>query len=425
MPDTTSDLARNALGFVMALAIGFLVGRTREPSPTQPPRPGVRDFLIISLLGAIAGYIQNSTVFVALFVVTSTMLLLMRAHHPERSGITTELAALATFIIASLCVGEQRQLGAALGIVLATIVARRTELRRFVREGISDDEYVDTLSFLGLIFIIYPLLPKGGFGPFGFFEPRRIWMFVILVSGVSYVGYFLTKFSTPRRGAILTAIVGALASTTAYTTGLARAVRESPESALESTRVGLVGNSIMFPRMLVVVGLVSPALAAGAAPSFAAMTLAGFIAAILLGGSVRSSDASVPVSTFRNPFSLWPALEFGFVFTVVLLLTQVGKHYLGDKGQLVVAAMSGVVDVDAISIALSQFVGQGSTAISTAVEGMILAAATNAVFKSAVVTASGQKTFYFRMMIGFVAMFVTGAVVLFLVSPEQFARLVQ
>jgi len=349
----------------------------------------------------------------------------MRQHHPERTGITTELAALATFTIASLCVGEQRELGAAAGIVLAMIVARRTELRRFVREGISDEEYVDTLSFLGLIFIIYPLLPKGGFGPFGFFEPRRIWIFVILVSGVSYVGYFLSKFSTPQRGARLTAVVGALASTTAYTTGLTRAVREAPESALEATRVGLVANSIMFPRMLVVVGLVSPALAAGAVPAFISMTLAGFVAALLLGRSVQSSETTVPVSIFQNPFSLWPALEFGFVFTIVLLLTRVGKHYLGDNGQLVVAAVSGVVDVDAISVALAHFVGQGSTAISSAVAGLILAAATNAVFKSVVTIGSGQRAFYLRIMAGFVAMFAAGAAMLFLVNPEQFASLLQ
>ena len=95
-------------------------------------------------------------------------------------------------------------------------------------EGISDQEYIDTLSFLGLIFIIYPLLPTGAYGPFGFFEPRKIWLFVILVSGVSYVGYFLTKYAGDERGALLTAVVGALASTTAYTIGISRAVEEAP-----------------------------------------------------------------------------------------------------------------------------------------------------------------------------------------------------
>ena len=105
-------------------------------------------------------------------------------------------------------------------------------MRRFVRTAISDREYIDTLSFLALIFIIYPLLPTGSYGPFEFFEPRKIWRFVILVSGVSYVGYFLTKFTGGERGALLTAIVGAIASTTAYTTGISRVVADSPEGAI-------------------------------------------------------------------------------------------------------------------------------------------------------------------------------------------------
>jgi uncharacterized membrane protein (DUF4010 family) len=108
------------------------------------------------------------------------------------------------------------------------ILARRDQLRRLGYEDISDEEYLETLSFLGIIFIIYPLLPTGSYGPFGFFEPRKIWLFVILLSGVSFVGYFLTKFTDPVRGELLTAMVGALASTTAYTVGVSRAVQEAP-----------------------------------------------------------------------------------------------------------------------------------------------------------------------------------------------------
>src|SRR5260370_34388058 len=106
------------------------------------------------------------------------------------------------------------------------ILARRDQLRRFVHEAISDDEYLETLSFLGIIFIIYPLLPTGSYGPFCFFEPRKIWLFVILVSGVSFVGYFLTNFTDPVRGGVLTAIVDAIASTTPYTARGSRAVQD-------------------------------------------------------------------------------------------------------------------------------------------------------------------------------------------------------
>src|SRR5580658_1802185 len=164
-----------AVGFLLALVIGFLVGRTREPGPDSPPRPGMRDFLIIALVGAVAGHVGNPAIAIALFAGTIGAVLVMRAHHPERNGITTELAAIATFALAGLCLTSDRQFGAGLGIVLAAILAERDQLRHFVRDAISDREYIDTLSFLGLIFIIYPLLPTGSYGPFGFFNPREIW----------------------------------------------------------------------------------------------------------------------------------------------------------------------------------------------------------------------------------------------------------
>ena len=421
MPELTGPNSP-ALGFLLALAIGFLVGRTREPREGSPPRPGMRDFLIIALLGAIAGHIGSAAVAAALLAGVIAAILLMRAQHPERNGITTELAALATFALAGLCLTQDRPFGAGLGIVLAAILAEREELRRFVREGISDREYIDTLSFLGLIFIIYPLLPTGSYGPFGFFEPRRVWLFVILVSGVSYVGYFLTKFTGGQRGALLTAIVGSLASTTAYTTGLSRAVAEAPESAVPSARYALIANSILFPRMLLVVAAVSPALALAASPSFAAMMLAGFGLALVL-APVAAEHEQVAESTFRNPFALRPALQFGVIFIIVLLLTRVARNYAGYSGQMVVSAISGLVDVDAISLTLAGFVQAGTSAARDAVIGMTLAAGVNAIFKSAIARTSHQPAFYLRLMAGFAIMFAVGAAAIWLLDPGQVVAL--
>lgn len=420
MPELTGPNSP-ALGFLLALAIGFLVGRTREPWEGTPPRPGLRDFLIIALLGAIAGHVGSAAIAIALFLGVMGTVLLMRIEHPERNGVTTELAAAATFALAGLCLTSDRPFGAGLGIVLAAVLAEREQLRRFVREGISDREYIDTLSFLGLIFIIYPLLPEGSYGPFGFFDPRRIWLFVILVSGVSYVGYFLTKFTGGERGALLTAIVGALASTTAYTVGISRAVAEAPASAVSAARYALIGNSILFPRMLVIVAVVSPSLAIAAAPSFAAMMIAGFISAILLASASRNADSAdtVSVSAFSNPFSIRPALQFGVVYIVVVLFTQVAKHYAGYGGQMVVSAISGLVDVDAISLTLAGFVQNGSSAARDAVIGMTLAAGVNAIFKSAVAQTSHQSAFYLRLMAGFVIMFAVGAAAIWMLDPQQ------
>src|SRR6266446_3805521 len=418
MPEPTGPNSP-ALGFLLALAIGFLVGRSREPEAAGPPRPGTRDFLIIALLGAVAGHLGNYVLAVALFAGVIATLLTMRMQHAERSGVTTELAAIATFALAALCLTSDLPFGAGLGIVLALILAERDQLRHFVLEGISDQEYIDTLSFLGLIFIIYPLLPTGSYGPFGFFEPRKIWLFVILVSGVSYVGYFLTKYAGDERGALLTAVVGALASTTAYTIGISRAVADAPETAIPAARNALIANSILFPRMLLIVGLVSPTLAIAAIPAFAAMMLAGFAAAFILGIASHKDGATVATSTFRNPFSLAPALKFGVIFTLVLFVARAAKHYLNYGGQMAGAAISGLVDVDAISLTLAGFVNAGTSSARDAVIGMTLAAGVNAIFKLAIARTSHQPAFYLRLIAGFAIMFAAGAVTIMFVDPLQ------
>jgi uncharacterized membrane protein (DUF4010 family) len=424
MPELTGPNSP-ALGFLLALAIGFLVGRTREPGPDDPPRPGMRDFLIIALLGAVAGHSGNAAIAIALFTGTIGAVLVMRAHHPERNGITTELAAVATFALAGLCLTSDRQFGAGLGIVLAAILAERDQLRHFVRDAISDREYIDTLSFLGLIFIIYPLLPTGSYGPFGFFNPREIWLFVILVSGVSYVGYFLTKFTGDERGALLTAIVGAVASTTAYTAGISQAVRNAPESAVPAARYSIIANSILFPRTLLIVAVVSPTLAIAATPAFAAMTLAGLVAALVLAPSPgKTKKSAIAASTFRNPFSIRPALEFGAIFALVLLLTRVAKHYAGFGGQMVVSAISGLVDVTAISLTLASFVQSGTSPARDAVIGLTLAHAVNAIFKSGEARTSHQPAFYLRLMAGFVIMFAVGAAAIVIVDPARVVEVV-
>lgn len=422
MPEPTGTYSP-ALGFLLALAIGFLIGRTREPAAEGPPRPGTRDFLIVALLGAIAGHVGNLVLASVLFAGTIGAILVMRFQQSARTGITTELAAIATFALGALCLTSDRQFGAGLGIVLALILAERDQLRHFVRDGISDQEYFDTLTFLGLIFIIYPLLPTGTYGPFGFFDPRKIWLFVILVSGVSYVGYFLTKYAGNERGALLTAVLGALASTTAYTIGISRAVAEAPDCAIPAARNALIANSILFPRMLLIVALVSPALAIAGVPAFAAMMLAGFAAALLLGIAARKDGATVAASTFRNPFSLAPALKFGVVFTAVLFVARAAKNYLGNEGQMAVSAISGLVDVDAISLTLAGFVNANTTAVRDAVIGMTLAAGVNAIFKSAIARTSHQPAFYLRLMVGFAIMFAVGAAAIVIIDPGRVVEL--
>jgi len=412
MDSLLTPLSSKTWGIALALALGFLIGRTREPAPGNPPRPGIRDFLIISALGAACALIDQIALTTAAFAGMTVMLAAMRLQRPERTGITTELAALATFAVGYMTLTPARPLGAALGIILAVILATKGALRAFAREIISDVEYLDTLGFLALIFLILPILPVGAYGPFGFFEPRKIWMFVILVCGVSYVGYFLMKFLEPARAELLSAVVGGIASTTAYTGGASEAVREVPESAVPMARATLIANSIMFPRMLILAAAFSPVLAASGIPAMGAMMAAGLVASMILGAGGRGSTGAPIKSAFQNPFSLYPALRFGLVFAMVLFLTRAGTSYFGGGGELVSAAIGGLIDTDAVTVSLAQFHAAGASNLFNAVVGMVLAAAVNALFKSGLAYTSRQPRFFVRVATGFAIMFAAGAAVL-------------
>src|ERR1019366_6314576 len=216
------------------------------------------------------------------------------------------------------------------------------------------------------------------------------------------VGYFLTKFTGRERGELLTAIVGAIASTTAYTAGISRAVADAPKSAVSAARYSLIANSILFPRMLLLVAVISPTLAIAAIPAFAAMMLAGFAAALVLARAPVKTKKSDQVAdpTFRNPFSIRPALKFGVGFTIVLL------------------------DVDAISLTLASFVQAGTSAARDAVIGLTLAAGVNAIFKSGVAQTSHQPAFYLRLMAGFAIMVAVGAAAIVIIDPARVTELV-
>jgi uncharacterized membrane protein (DUF4010 family) len=405
-----------ALGFLLAAAIGFLVGRTREEEGTR--RAGIRDFIIVALTGGIAAYVNLLGVTIVLIAAVTLVLLAMRFNHPERAGITTELAALATFLLGYLALSSEEAVAAGLGIALTIVLVTKEQIHEFALRTVSEREFGDTLKFLVMIFVILPLLPEGSYGPFGFFEPRKIWFFIILVSAVSFVGYFLAKFLGPEKGMLLGGLLGGLTSTTAYTGAASRAVAEAPDSAVPMARATLLANTIMFPRMLVISAVISPPLALAGLPALAAATLAGLASAWILGRAGDGASKHDFESGFKNPFALGPALKFGVIFTIVLFLVRAGRAWLGESGQLITGALGGLLDVDAVTLSMAQFFGGGEGMAREAILTMLLAATTNAVFKSVLAQSSGQAAFYLRMIAGFVIMLAAGLAVLFLVPME-------
>jgi len=413
-PATSVPSYHWALGLAVALANAFLVGRSLSRE-TEPPvrKPGLRDCLLFSLGGALASVAAQPLLTACLLFSGTIILAVARWQNQPPRGLTSELAVLLCFLLGYLSLTQHLALAAAVGIICAALLAEKQSLHRFATSTLSDAEFTDTLKFLAIVFIIYPLLPTGTYGPYGFFEPRKIWFFIILVSAVSYFGYFFAKFFSEKNSRLLTAILGGLASTTAYTGAASKMVAENPALAIPMVRATLLANAIMFPRMFILIAVIDRPLAFRAAPVLLVMTASGLLAAWWLGRS-GERPAVTQSRHFSNPFALRPALKFGLLFTAVLFITRLGGQFFDRDSQWITGFIGGLLDVDAVVLSFSEAFHNGNMGPEPVVGACVLAGLANALFKSALAIASRQKAFSFRLIAGFALIFGAGGLALVL-----------
>jgi uncharacterized membrane protein (DUF4010 family) len=395
--------------FALAFAIGFLIGSERE-SATEEKAAGIRDFIIFSILGAIAGLLAEAWLTAATLLGIVAILVVYRVQHPERGGITTEASAVATFWLGYLTQGERAQLALALAILMVALLTAKKPLHRFVKETITEREYGDTLKFLTVVAIIYPLLPEGAYGPYEFFKPRQVWLFIIFISAVSYVGYFFTKFLGAERGLIFTGFLGGIASTTAATLAFARSAKENPPLVATYGRAAVVANAVQFPRILLILLAINSSFARYCLAPLLLMSLAGFLLSIFLSRVGRDAAAEernqIPL---KNPFSFGPVLKFGALFTAILFFTKICIATFGQRGVFVTSFIGGILDVDAIALSLGDLlIKHQEVTTNEGLVALLLALAANGLLKSLIAWQAGSLAFAWRLVAAFGLMFAVG-----------------
>jgi uncharacterized membrane protein (DUF4010 family) len=407
-------LPREWTSIAEALLIGLLIGIQRETIQSDR-RPGLRDFLVVAMAGGVCGLLQQPalTVVVLAAITLFTTIYYLRA--TERAGITTEFAVVATFLLCYLTATPNTAaapVAIALAIVLVFALETKTQLHHLVRETITHAEFRDTLRFLAIIFIIFPLLPEGQYGPYEFFHPRRVWLFVILVSSISYLGYFAEKFCGVERGLRLIATFGGLASTTAATAALARNYREQPDKLTAFWEASTLANAIQFPRIWAIVAVLNTSLATAMLPLLAAMTAPALLLVLLLARRTPplKPAPSLPVG---NPFRLTPAIRFGLLFALIQLASRWAFAAFGSAFTYT-TALAGALDADAITISLTDLVAENQLSFAMAEQGVFLALAANALVKTGIAAFGGGAPFGLRVGAAFALMLVSGGAVLLL-----------
>ena len=319
----------------------------------------------------------------------------------ERAGITTELAGLATFVLALLAASPQFNFGKPLALGITILVAvfleAREKLHAFVRTTITEREFNATLAFVGVVLVVYPLLPTGAYGPYSFFSPRQVWMFVILISCISYVGYFFQKFLGQERGLTYTAILGGIASTTAATLNFAHMSREDPQSAPGLSRAFVMANTVQFPRALLIMAFANLDLARATLWPLVAMTIFGILLSEILLRWPHKRLTELKLSTGGNPFRLGPALQFGALFTAIVFISKAAAARVGAGAFLGTSLLGGLVDVATVIAPAADLLRAHSIAADFGALAALLALASNAMLKIFVAAVAGTPSFAIRV----------------------------
>lgn len=382
--------------FGVALTLGILLGLERERSKGEEGGVGVRTFAMIALGGALAGYLQVEMdlpgMALALFVAFAALvvaLYVLTATHGE-TGITTESSALLCFMLGVLCAHGEVHLAAGVAVAVALLLTLRDWLHGLAAR-IEPADIKATLQFAIVTLIVLPLVPDRSFGaaPFDVVNPYRIWLMVVLISGINFGAYVLVKVAGNEHGAGIAGLLGGLVASTAVTLGLSQRSRQEGADAASLALGILLAWTVMFLRVLAVSLALLPALAPRLAPALASLCALSLGACWWLWRRHRGRERG-RVEAGHNPFELAEAIKFGLIFGVVLLIARAAQVVIGPSGIYVAAVLAGLTDVDPITLAMVDMARTDPATLGTAARAIILAVLANTLVKSGMAASLGS-----------------------------------
>jgi uncharacterized membrane protein (DUF4010 family) len=406
-----------------SILIGFLIGVQREGlrgSEEPSTATEMRDFVLVAVMGCISGLLGQPWLAAAAFFGIAALLVVHVFDRRKTPRLTSDFTALAVFLLGYLVAVPDYPaalpIAIAASIALAAFLAAKKRLQQFVREDLTQEEFLGTLRFLALVFVIYPVLPEGRFGPYDAFEPRRIWIFMILVSSISYVGYFLEKFLGSEKSMSLTGVLGGLASTTAATLAFARKVQEEPQRRDVFWYAAVVANTVQLPRLLAILWLMRPVLAQALVLPFAVMTAVGGALAWFLSHRSFPHEPELRRVSLGNPLRLTPVVQFGLLFSAVLFITRASAEAAGAGGVFATSFAAGLADVDAVALSLGDMRNAGQIGQPDAMWSVFLALVGNAVLKTLLAWRTGGRPFGLRVGGMFVGVYLAGLAIFWLLT---------
>lgn len=404
----------------VALALGLLIGLERGWERRELPEgervAGFRTFGLISLLGGVTVLLapnSRALLFASVAAVLGVVVAAGYWRESERSkdiGLTTTVAELLAFALGALAGEGDLMAAASTAVVVTLLLGFKPELHGLVAR-IERPELLATLRLLLISVVLLPILPNHGFGPWQAINPYRIWWMVVLVAGISYVGYFGIKLLGGERGVLATGLFGGMVSSTVVAASFSRLGRNRPESReLLATGV-VIASATMFPRMLLIVAAVAPDLVVPLlAPLITASAVAFATAAFYARASSHQPIPEAGELEPRNPLDLKMAVQFGLLLSTIMILVKAVSEWMGERGLYALAAVSGLAEVDAITLAVAAMSKHQEATIAVATLAILITAAVNTVVKAILVNAICGTQMGLRVAVALLAALLAGAV---------------
>ncbi len=410
----------------VSLGLGLLVGLQRELVDSR--LGGLRTFALVTVLGTLCGIVAGGSGaagaaggagawiiaggLLGVIVACAVGNIIAMRSDPQRSpGITTEVAMVVMYAVGVLAAQGHLRVATAVGVAVAIILQAKARLHALAHR-LGEKDVQSILLFGAITFIVLPVLPDADHGPYGVWNPRRIWLMVVLVVGMSLGGYIAFKFLGERAGTLLAGLLGGLVSSTATTVSHARRAGDAPGSEHLAGVIVTLATTVVYARVLVEIGVAAPALLPVAAGPIGTMLVvtAAVAAVIWARGRREGGEASLP----ENPTQIKSALFFAGVYALVLLAVEAARDWLGPRGLYAVAVVSGLTDMDAITLSAAEMTGRDGVRPGVAWRAIVIAAMSNMVFKTGVAASLGGRRMFLWCAPLAGATLVTGGLIIWL-----------
>ncbi|MBI2665195.1 MgtC/SapB family protein [Candidatus Woesearchaeota archaeon] len=401
--------------FLLAIALGTLVGLEREYARFKKrghSYAGIRTFPLISLFGALAAFLGNvispwilyiSMMLLGILIIVAYYIL--AEHDVKHSGATSELAGFLVFFIGMFCFYGEFTFAISLTVITTIILYSRSVLHHLA-ETITKKEMRDTIIFIMIAFVVLPLLPNQWYGPRQLFNPYILWLMIVLVSGISFFGYVLVR-RFGEKGIELTGILGGLVGSTPMTINFSERSKKEKKIYRALALGVILANSVMFIRVLTEVFIINQPLFKKVVLPILALTLITGSSAYFLWKKMKHVANNAQI---ESPLKLISAVKFGLFFAGILALVKIAEAYLSNSGVYLISFLSGIANMDAITVTLSQLAKSG-LALETASKGIFLAMLTNLTFNTAIAYWIGRKDFSRIILRVFIIVLIAGGLI--------------